>query len=77
MGKFGWVGVTIFVPDRLSDCNRRFLVRVLQDHDLGKLNAESVRAVRNHSRHGVRLLPVSYQLGKLGMAVASQQFDGV
>ena len=41
--------ITIFIPDRLSNCNRRFLVRVLQNHDLGELNAESVATVRNQS----------------------------
>ena len=35
--------LTVFISDRLSDSDGSLLVRVLQDHDLGELDAESAR----------------------------------
>ena len=34
--------VTIFISDGFANGHRRFLVRVLQDHDLGQVNAQAL-----------------------------------
>lgn len=41
MSKTGGIALTILVSDRLSNSNGCFLVRVLQDHNLGQLNTQS------------------------------------
>jgi len=52
---------TILVAHTLADGDAALIVRVLEHHDLGQLDAEAV----------------SHQFGELTMAVASQEFDGV
>jgi hypothetical protein len=40
-GGIRWDVRTIFVSHTFTDCNTGLLVGVLQDHDLGQLNAET------------------------------------
>jgi hypothetical protein len=52
---------TILVAHTLADRDAAFVVRVLEDHDLGQFDAEAV----------------SHELGELSMAVAGQELDRV
>jgi hypothetical protein len=52
---------TILVAHTLADGDAALIVRVLEHHDLGQLDAEAI----------------SHQFGELTMAVASQKFDRV
>lgn len=52
---------TILVTHALADGDAALVVGVLQDHDLGQLNAEAV----------------GHQLGELAVAVASEELDRV
>lgn len=51
----------VFVADGFTDCDGSFLVGVLEDHDFGELDAESLR----------------HQTGQLRVTVPSQQLDTI
>jgi len=69
---------TILVSDRLANRDTGLLIRILQDHDLGELYAESApESVFLASATDATNIPASNRIGELRMAVASQQLDRV
>jgi hypothetical protein len=73
---------TILVSYTFTNCDTCFRIRILQDHDLGQLDAEPAVKKRCQSPHRKanilwKRIPSSNKIRKFGMTVTSQKLDRI